>query len=136
MVLDWGRSEMMVNRCLEDLEGRMRLKRTWRLVPEVEKKRNKWVEVSSDPGFWEFHQKRVAGGPCRHLVGQSTDRAEPCRREPCRHLETSCRCDQTSCKREPFRHLGGTKQGEGRGCKSRKEVEEARDTTHLSAMAK
>ena len=50
---------MVLNRCLEDLEGRMRLKRTWRLVPEVEKKRNKWVEVSSDPGFWEFHQKGV-----------------------------------------------------------------------------
>ena len=26
------------------------------------------MKVSSDPGFWEFHQKRVDGGPC-----------EPCR---------------------------------------------------------
>ena len=37
MVLDWGRSEMVVNSCLEDLEGRMRLKRMWKLVPQVEK---------------------------------------------------------------------------------------------------
>ena len=32
MVLDWGQSEMVENRCLEDLEGRMRLNRMWKLV--------------------------------------------------------------------------------------------------------
>ena len=35
MVLDWGRSEMVVNGCLEHLEGRMRLKRVWKFVPQV-----------------------------------------------------------------------------------------------------
>ena len=38
---------MMVNSCLEDLEGRMRLKRMWKLVPQVwGKKTSKSVEVS------------------------------------------------------------------------------------------
>ena len=41
MVWDWGGSEMLVNSCLEDLEGRMRLKRMWKLVPQVVKERNK-----------------------------------------------------------------------------------------------
>ena len=35
MVLDWGRSEMVMNSCFEDLEGRMRWKRMWKLVPQV-----------------------------------------------------------------------------------------------------
>ena len=39
-VLDWGRTEMVVNSCL-DLEERMRLKRMWTLVPQVGQKRNK-----------------------------------------------------------------------------------------------
>ena len=30
---DWGRSEMVVNSCLEDPEGRMRLKKMWNLIP-------------------------------------------------------------------------------------------------------
>ena len=38
VVLDWGRSEMVVNSCLEDLEGRMRLKRMWKLIPQVGEK--------------------------------------------------------------------------------------------------
>ena len=44
MVLDGGRSEMVVNSCLEDLEGRMRLKRMWKFVPQAGKKRgiNEW----------------------------------------------------------------------------------------------
>ena len=37
MVLDWGRSEMVVNSCLEDLEGRMRLKTMWKFVRQVGK---------------------------------------------------------------------------------------------------
>ena len=38
MVLNWGRSEMVVNSCLEGREGRMRLKRMWKLVPQTGKK--------------------------------------------------------------------------------------------------
>ena len=38
MVLDWGQSEMVVNSCLEDVERRKRLKRMWKLVPQVVKK--------------------------------------------------------------------------------------------------
>ena len=41
MVLDWGQSEMVVNSCLEDMEGRMRLRRMWKLVPRVGKNWNK-----------------------------------------------------------------------------------------------
>jgi len=41
IVSDWALSEMVVNSCLEDLDGRMRLKRIWKLVPEVGKKSNK-----------------------------------------------------------------------------------------------
>ena len=41
MVLNWGQSEMAVNFCLEYLEGKMRLKRVWKLMPQVRKKRNK-----------------------------------------------------------------------------------------------
>ena len=33
MILEWGRSEMVVNSYLEDLGGRMRLKRMWKLIP-------------------------------------------------------------------------------------------------------
>ena len=33
MVLKWERSEMVVNSCLEVLEGRMRLKKMWKLGP-------------------------------------------------------------------------------------------------------
>ena len=40
IVLDWGRSEVVVNSRLEDLEGRMRLKRIWKLVPQAGEKRN------------------------------------------------------------------------------------------------
>jgi len=40
-VLVWGRSEIVVNGCLEDLEGRMRLKRMWKLIPQAGEKRNK-----------------------------------------------------------------------------------------------
>jgi len=32
---------MVVNNCLEDLEERMRLKRVWKVVLQVGKKRNK-----------------------------------------------------------------------------------------------
>ena len=34
-VLDWGRSEMVVNSCLEDLKGRMTLKRLWKSIPQA-----------------------------------------------------------------------------------------------------
>ena len=44
----WGREEMVVNRCFEDLEGRVGLKRVWEFVPKVGKKRNERVKVSSD----------------------------------------------------------------------------------------
>ena len=37
MVLNWGRSEIVVNSYLEDLEGRMRWKRMWKLIPQVRK---------------------------------------------------------------------------------------------------
>ena len=39
LVLDWGQSEMVVSSCLEDLEGGMRLKRVWKVVPQAGKKR-------------------------------------------------------------------------------------------------
>ena len=44
MVLDGGRHEMVVNCCFEDLEGVMRLKRKWELVPQAGKKKgtNEW----------------------------------------------------------------------------------------------
>ena len=32
MVLNWGRSVIVVNSGLEDREGRMRLKRMWKLI--------------------------------------------------------------------------------------------------------
>ena len=35
IVLDFGQSEMVVNSCLEDVEGRMGLKRMWKAVPQV-----------------------------------------------------------------------------------------------------
>ena len=38
MVLDWRRSEMMVNCCFEDLEVGMRLKRLWKFAPQVGEK--------------------------------------------------------------------------------------------------
>ena len=44
MALDWVQSEM-VNSRLEDLDGRMRLKRMWKLVPQVKKNKrgtNEW----------------------------------------------------------------------------------------------
>ena len=44
----WGRYEMLVNSCFEDLEGGVGLKRAWEFVPEVGKKRNERVKVSSD----------------------------------------------------------------------------------------
>ena len=40
-VLDWGRSEMVVNSYLEDLDGRMRSKRMWKFIPQVRKRKNK-----------------------------------------------------------------------------------------------
>ena len=36
-----GRYEMVVNSCFEDVEGRVGLKRMWKLVPQVGEKRNK-----------------------------------------------------------------------------------------------
>ena len=60
-----------------------------------EKKRNEWVEVSSDSRFCEFHRK-----------GLMVDRI----------------CPADACGRER-----GTEHGKGRGCKTRNEVEEARD---------
>ena len=41
MVLDCGQSEMVLNSCLEYVEGRMKLKRMWKLIPQVGKKKNK-----------------------------------------------------------------------------------------------
>ena len=41
MVLDWGRSEMVVNSCFQDLEVGMRLKRMWKLMPQMGEKSNK-----------------------------------------------------------------------------------------------
>ena len=48
---------MVVNSCLEDLDGKMRLKRMWKLIPQVGIKKNKLMEVSCNPGFRKFHQK-------------------------------------------------------------------------------
>ena len=45
-------------------------------------KRNEQVEVNSDPGFWEFHQKGVGGGPCapcRNPVGTKRKRSRWCK---------------------------------------------------------
>ena len=39
MVLDWGQSEMALNSCLEELEGRMTLKRMWKLILQARQKR-------------------------------------------------------------------------------------------------
>ena len=41
MVLNWGRSEIVVNSSLEDLEVRLTLNRMCKLVPQVGEKRNK-----------------------------------------------------------------------------------------------
>ena len=38
---------MVVNSCREYLEGRMRLKRVWKLVPQAGKKKNKLVDLGS-----------------------------------------------------------------------------------------
>ena len=51
MVLNWGRSEIVVNSCFEGLEGRMRLKTMWKMVPQTGKNNTKGVEMSSHPGF-------------------------------------------------------------------------------------
>ena len=56
--LYWGRSVMVLNSCLEDLEGRMRLKWMFNLVPQVGKKREtmsggkqrSWILVVSPEG--------------------------------------------------------------------------------------
>ena len=53
---------MVVNSCREYLEGRMRLKRVWKLVPQAGKKKNKLVVLSSGWEFWHFHYEGVAGG--------------------------------------------------------------------------
>ena len=45
MVWDWGGSEMLVNSCLEDLEGRMRLKRMRKFVLQLGKKKEKQMSV-------------------------------------------------------------------------------------------
>ena len=43
IVSDWALSEMVVNSCLEDLDGRMRLKKMLKLIPqEGKKKSNEW----------------------------------------------------------------------------------------------
>ena len=39
MVLDWGQSEIALNSCLEELEGRMTLKRMWKLILHARNKR-------------------------------------------------------------------------------------------------
>ena len=54
------------------------LKSLGKLVPQGREKRNKRLEISSAPGFWEFNKKRVTGrlcAPCRNL-GDRTKRAE------------------------------------------------------------
>ena len=53
MVLDWGQSKIAVNNSLQDLEGRVRLKRMWNLIPQLGRSWNE-LEVSSDPGFQYF----------------------------------------------------------------------------------
>ena len=44
----WGKIEMVVNSCFEDLEGRVGLNRVREFILKAEKKRNKRVKVSSD----------------------------------------------------------------------------------------
>ena len=39
---------MGVNSCFENLEGRVGLKKVWKFVPEVGKKRDERVKVSSN----------------------------------------------------------------------------------------
>ena len=68
----------MVNSCLEDLEGRMSLKKHGSWLHRRGKKRvmHEWVDVSSDSRFWEVHQKGVAGGllaPFRKEVVEDRD---------------------------------------------------------------
>ena len=48
VVLDEGRREVVVNSCVEGLEGRMGLKRVWEFIPKEGKKKNERVKVSSD----------------------------------------------------------------------------------------
>ena len=43
----WGRHEIVVNSCFEDVDGGVGLKRVWEFVPEAGKKRNERVKVSS-----------------------------------------------------------------------------------------
>ena len=53
MAYDWGWPEMVDNSCLEDLEGRMRLKRMWKSIAQAGKKggTNEWRwEVFLDLG--------------------------------------------------------------------------------------
>ena len=43
---------MVMNSCVENLEGTIRLTRMWISIPRVEEKRNELVEVSRDSRFW------------------------------------------------------------------------------------
>ena len=44
MVLNWGHSEMVVNSCLEDLDGRIRFKGMWKWFHRQEKREtNEWM---------------------------------------------------------------------------------------------
>ena len=75
---------MVLNSCLEDLEGRMRLKRMWRLVPQVGKKEERIGGGEHLSWIFGVSVKGVAGGPrapCRYLGRQSTERAEGARPE-------------------------------------------------------
>jgi len=45
--VDGGRSEVVLNSCFENLEGRVGLMRVWEFVPKVGKKRNERVKLNS-----------------------------------------------------------------------------------------
>ena len=52
VVLHLGQAEMVINSCLEDLGRRIRLKRTWKLVPQAGKKDGRAVlHQTADEGL-------------------------------------------------------------------------------------
>jgi len=62
--MDGGWPEIVVNSCLEILEGRIGQKRLGMFGQQVRERENKWVEMISEPGFWQLNKKRVTGRPC------------------------------------------------------------------------
>ena len=56
-LMEWWTAGDGVMEWFATLDGKLGLNWLGRLVSQMREKRNKWVEVSSEPGFWEFNQK-------------------------------------------------------------------------------